>query len=76
MTESILSQARLKELLRYNPDTGAFTWLVSRGCVKKGKCATHENSNGYLKVKVDGDVYAQHRLAFMYMDGYHNNHGN
>jgi len=69
MTKQILTQARLKEVLHYNPGTGKFTWILSRGRVSKGHSPSHISSGGYLKVKVDGVLYSQHRLAILYMTG-------
>ena len=70
MTTNILTQARLKELLKYDPKTGLFTWLVYRGGPAiKGATAGCLDSNGYIKITVDYHVYKAHRLAFLYMTG-------
>ncbi len=63
----VLTQARLKELLHYNPDTGVFTWLQSRSVVKKGDVAGSTYGPGYQGIGIDGTVYLSHRLAFLYM---------
>ena len=64
-----LTQARLKELLHYDPVTGAFTWRVGRIGAGKGKRAGYRAANGYCSVRVDGCLYYAHRLAFLYTTG-------
>ena len=73
MTKEILTQTRLKELLRYDPDTGIFVWQVSRnqnvsigsvaGCLHKA------NGKSYIRIKVDKKSYYAHRLAVLYVKG-------
>ena len=64
-----LTQERLKELLHYDPETGAWTWLVDRGGARKGKRAGCLAPNGYWYVRVNGYLHLSHRLAFLYMLG-------
>jgi len=66
---SELTQERLKELLHYDPETGVFTWLVNRGSAKAGMPTSGTNRPGYVRVRVDGELYYAHRLAFLYMTG-------
>jgi len=65
----MLTQARLKELLHYCPDTGAFTWRINRGRnAKVGQIAGTFN-RGYVMIKIDGKSYGAHRLACLYSVG-------
>ena len=61
-----LTQERFKELLHYDPETGAFTWLVGKGNVKAGDKAGCR-SNGYLRVRIDRKDHLAHRLAWLYI---------
>ncbi len=55
----------LKSRLHYNPETGLFTRISKCSTMKVGKL----DKDGYLTIKVNGDNYQAHRLAFMYMTG-------
>ena len=63
-----LTQARLKELLTYDPDTGLFRWNVSRGSVRANSVAGTLNG-GYMRVRIDKEFRYLHRLAFLYIGG-------
>ena len=67
-----LTQARLKELLHYDPDTGVFTWLVNRGRkAKAGDRAGMITDKGYNSICVEGLNHFAHRLAWLYVHGEH-----
>lgn len=63
----VLSQKRLKNLIKYEPNTGKFFHLRMKGakrkeagCIKGGK---------YLVIMIDRVLYRASRLAFLYMVG-------
>lgn len=65
-----LSQSRLKELLNYDPETGIFTWKVSRNqFTYPGHVAGSPTRDGYVAARVNGRLYQLHRLAFLWMTG-------
>lgn len=66
-----LTQERLHSLLRYYKTSGRFVWLVrpSRH-VYPGDTAGSPHSGGYVIIKVDGQGYLAHRLAWFYMLGH------
>jgi hypothetical protein len=67
MTE--LTQERLKELLSYDPNTGVFTWLVSKGCVKANSVSGTKRKDGYIQIRTNKKLYLSHRLAWLYVYG-------
>jgi hypothetical protein len=66
-----LTQARLKQLLDYNPETGEFFWKVVNKRNHPGGCAGGiDNSHGYWRITVDGNRYRAHRLVWLWWFGY------
>ena len=68
-SQKILTQARLKELLHYDPETGLFTYLIRRGSYRAGTVAGCRHNQGYWQIMVDRKLYLAHRLAVFYMTG-------
>lgn len=67
MSKQILSHERLKSLLDYNKDTGAFT--RRKATTSRGSFVGDQMLNGYWRVGVDGRRYLAHRLAWFYVYG-------
>lgn len=65
-----LTQARLKQLLYYDPETGIFTWKVrTSNRVRLGDVAGTPDKKGYIIIGVDGTHYKAHVLAWLYVTG-------
>ena len=67
---SALTQAKLKELLHYEPETGVFTWIESTSSrIKIGDIAGNKGVDGYIDIRIYGKLLRAHRLAYLYMTG-------
>lgn len=65
-----LTQARLKVLFAYNPETGVFVRLTSQANgLHAGDVAGSISTSGYHTLKVDNRPYLASRLAWLYMTG-------
>ena len=60
----------MRALLAYDPDTGIFRWMVSRGNrIKVGAAAGTVSSNSYAVIKINGMPFKAHRLAWLHFHG-------
>lgn len=68
----IITQQFIKELLNYDPDTGIFTWVKSKGTAKKGSLVgsvCNQRGKCYNTIMINGKSYYAHRLAWLYVYG-------
>lgn len=69
-TQSELSLDRLRSVLRYDPDSGDFTWKVTlSNRARAGNAAGVIAKIGYRYISIDGLKYLAHRLAWFYVHG-------
>ena len=70
MPKAELTQARLRELLDYDPLTGVFVHKTTRGRLcKAGQVAGYLHQWGYIHINISGKIYKAHRLAWLYVHG-------
>jgi len=65
----MLTQERLKQVLDYDPETGAFTYKIDRANKKVGDVAGYVMASGYVTITIDYEAYYGHHLAVLFMTG-------
>lgn len=62
--------SQIKEWLSYNSDTGIFTWLhPPNRRIKQGSVAGSPLKHGHIKIRLQGNQYLAHRLAWIFTHG-------
>lgn len=65
----MLTREQLKEVIKYDPNTGSFIWKVDGHKRVKGKEAGSVDYLGYRRIGIDGEIYHAGPLAWFYMTG-------
>ena len=67
----MLNRDELKNVLRYEPETGKLYWLrrFSNGIPKSLEAGTIRKNDGYINVSVFGKLYPAHRVAYALYNG-------
>jgi len=69
-TECLPSHETLSRYFDYNKDTGLFRWKVTIGRVKPGDIAGTKTPQGHLVIRLAGNTYMAHRLAWLFATGH------
>ena len=65
-----MDQVTLKQFLEYDRVSGNFRWLKSNSSrAKLGSIAGSRRPDGYIKIRVNGNQFLAHRLAWLYEHG-------
>jgi len=65
-----LAPERLRELLRYDAETGTLWWIARIGSVVPGQQAGKAGNRGYVKLKIDRVYCVAHRVAWVLHHGH------
>ena len=66
----MLTAERLREVMNYDPLTGQFSWRVRlSNRAPAGSLCTNKDRHGYIRVRIDGQLYWAARLAWFYVHG-------
>lgn len=70
----MITQKRLKEILKYCSETGVFVWIkkptkMANNISLGDEAGSKSNANGYVSIRIDKKLYKAHRLAWLYVYG-------
>lgn len=70
MATTDLTCSRLRELIKYDPETGIFIRIVTTSPnAIAGRKAGGYDAYGYINISIDKKIYKAHRLAWLYVYG-------
>ena len=69
MEADLITRHRLKSVIRYDPESGEFTWIGALNNKIKVGSTAGSKSHGYIQIQIDTKQYLAHRLAWFYMTG-------
>ena len=65
----MITQAMLKAVAIYDPNTGLFTRRVNASKAKAGTVMNHSRKDGYQTISLFGEKQLAHRMAWLYVHG-------
>ena len=65
---TLIVEARLREALDYEPETGLFRWKIQIASRVPGDIAGN-HTHGYIEIGLDGVSYRAHHLAWLFVYG-------
>lgn len=66
----LITADRLREVLRYDAESGLFYWLVNASTRRPaGSIAGRVGQQGYVQIHIDAIGHQAHRLAWLYVHG-------
>lgn len=66
----MLTQKKLKELLKYDPETGVFIWCNKKPTKSKNWPIAGCIEETCVRIQIDNKRYGAHQLAWLYTYGY------
>lgn len=65
----MLTHAHLREILHYSVINGQFYHIKKRQKIRLGQTAGNLHPNGYRYIRINGESYLAHRLAWFWVTG-------